>query len=143
MFAYLYQLGSVPYFTHGFSGSEYDMIYEWYTTHDTDYDEQESIVIMQAFKLMKYHGKKLFKSIIHKYHLQQFESRVRQFKPTSKMEITIHEASRQLLTLYKQYPKGHFSFCRRYEKLFFMQSGLNKLPHNHNNSVCNSPVCFA
>jgi hypothetical protein len=111
MFAYLYQVGGVPYFTQGFLESEYDMIYEWYTTDDTDYDEQESIVIMQAFKLMKYHGKKLFKSISHRYHLQQFESRVQQFKPTCKKEIAIHEVGQQLLAVYKQYPKRSIIDC--------------------------------
>jgi len=105
VFAYLYQVGGVPYFTQGFLAGEYDMIYEWYTTDESEYDEEYYNAVIQAYKQMNYFGKKLFKSISHKYHLQQFENRVQQFKPANQKDTALHEVSLQLLAVYKQYPE--------------------------------------
>jgi len=104
VFAYLYLVGGIPYFTEGFLAGEYDMIYEWYTTDESEYDEEYYNAVIQAYKQMNYFGKKLLKSISHRYHLQQFETRVRQFKPVGEKDIALHEASLQLLAIYKEYP---------------------------------------
>jgi len=104
VFAYLYQVGGIPYFMEGFLAGEYDMIYEWYTTDESEYDEEYYNAVIQGYRQINYFGKKLFKSISHRYHLQQLERRVRQFKPVGEKDIALHQASLQLLAVYNQYP---------------------------------------
>lgn len=104
VFAYLYQVGRIPYFTEGFLAGEYEMIEEWYNTGDMDYDEADYLIIKEIYRQKDYYGKKIFKSIAHKYHLQQFERRAQQFKPVSKKDLALHEVSSQLLAVYRQYP---------------------------------------
>jgi len=104
MFAYLYQVAGIPYFTYGFLSGEYDMIYEWYNTGDMDYDEADYLIMKEIYRLKDYYGKKIFKSINNEYHLQQFERRVRQFKPACEKDSALHTVSKQLLAVCKQYP---------------------------------------
>lgn len=104
VFAYLHQVCGIPYFTDGFLAGEYEMIYKWYTTDESEYDEEYYNAFIQAYKQMNYLGSKLLKSISHNYHLKQFETRVRQFKPVGEKDIALHGVSLQLLAVYKEYP---------------------------------------
>lgn len=105
IFSYLHQIAGIPDFSNGFLGGEYEMIYEWFTEEERSNDEDDCYdEIMEAYKAMRYYGKKLFKSIGHVYHLQQFEHRVRHFKPVSETDKELHAVGIQILELYKQYP---------------------------------------
>lgn len=104
VFAYLHQIGGIPYFLYGFLAGEYEMIEEWYSTGDMDYDEEDYLAVKEIYRQMRYFGRKIFNSIRHPYHLQQFENRVQQFKPDSETGIALHKVGKQLLALYKQYP---------------------------------------
>jgi len=104
IFTYLYQVAGVPYFLDGFLGSEYDMIYEWYTNDPADYDETDYNEIMESFRVMNYFGAKLLKSIRHKYHLQQFQNRVQHFIPKTPNDGELQSVGIELLNIYLQCP---------------------------------------
>lgn len=104
MFAYLYQVAGIPYFTNCFLGGEYEMIHDWYTDATDDYDEDLFIEVMETYRLMDHFGKRFLKSIRHPYHLQQFEDRVKAFKPRNESEQGLKEVSQCLLNLYQRHP---------------------------------------
>lgn len=104
VFAYLHQVCGIPYFTEGFLAGEYEILYEWYTTDEPDYDEEYYHAFIQAYEQMGYFGGKLLKSICHKYHLKLFETRARQFKPMGEIDTALHEVALQLLAVYMAYP---------------------------------------
>ncbi len=105
----------MPYFIDGFLEGEYEHIYDWYSQDPDEYDQKEYTEMLQDYKAMNFFGKKLLKSIKHKYHLQQFENRVITFKPTTKVDAEILRVSMLVLNLYKQYPTRNLFdnlYCR-------------------------------
>lgn len=104
VFAYLHQVAGVPYFSDGFLGGEYEMIYEWYTEAQGDFDESDCNEIIETYRSMDYFGKKLFKSIRHKYHLEKFQNRVLGFVPKTKNDRELLAVGKEILDVYLQYP---------------------------------------
>ena len=104
VFAYLHQVAGMPYFIDGFLEGEYEHIYDWYSQDPDEYDQKEYTEMLQDYRAMNFFGKKLLKSIRHKYHLQQFENRVTNFKPATKNDTEILRVGTMVLNLYKQYP---------------------------------------
>ena len=104
IFGYLYQIAQIPYFTEGYLSDTYDMIYNWITEDPNAFDEEDHLYILEEFKEMEYTGRRLFKSIRHPYHVQQFENRVQRFKPAIANDEALLAIGTKLLYLYKQHP---------------------------------------
>jgi len=104
VFAYLWQVAGMPDFYDGFVGGYYETIKEWYTQDPRDYDEDVCDELTSTYRSMEYFGRKVFKSIRHKYHLEQFENRVRSFVPKTANDKELLTVASEILNLYLTYP---------------------------------------
>lgn len=105
VFAYLRQVAGVPDFHDGFVGGYYQTIQEWYTQDPRDYDEDVCNELTSTYRSMEYFGRKVFKSIRNKYHLEQFENRVRSFAPKTANDRELLATGTEILNLYLAYPE--------------------------------------
>ena len=107
-FAYLHQIGGMPYFDGDFLGGMYEMIANWFTEDPTAFDEDDYKAVVQDIHLMNYYGDKLFKSIRHPYHLQQFQSRLLAFIPQTEQDKQLWEICDKLHSLWQGFPQRNF-----------------------------------
>jgi hypothetical protein len=114
VFAYLWQVAGVPDFHDGFVGGYYETIQDWYTQDPRDCDEDVCDELTGTYRSMQYFGRKVFKSIRHKYHLEQFESRVRNFTPKTANDRGLFAVATEIHNMYLAYPKRRITDNIRY-----------------------------
>jgi len=116
VFAYLYQVAKMPFYTDSSSYLfyEYEMLENW--VQDDPENAEDYVTQLEQIRQAHYFGGKLLRQIRHPYHLQQFENRVNRYAPKTPADTELQEVSRELLQLYKRYPKNHL-FLSVHEKL--------------------------
>lgn len=103
VYACLYQLARMPYFTEddSYLGSTYDMMEEWLRE---DPDTEDYAAQVSCFNELKWFGKRILRSIRHPYHLRQFGSRLQAFQPATEHDSKLHQVCMQINELFIQYP---------------------------------------
>jgi len=117
VFAYLYQIAGMPDFHDGYVGSNYEAINDSYETGWSDIDDKDYREFMAWYKNMQYFGRKVFKSIRHPYHLQQFERRLTAFAALTDGDAELLVVSTQIFGLYSQFPSRRIFDNVRYRFL--------------------------
>lgn len=106
VYAYLYQVAVVPYYTESSSylHNTYEMMEEWVNQDPEDFDTEDYTERISAFNSLKWYGSKILRRIRHPYALQQLEKRLHAFQPCCTEEQSLHQVCSGLLKLYNEYP---------------------------------------
>lgn len=120
VFAYLYHIAGIPYYreNNSYLFYQYECMEEWLIDDLENCETEEDNSIISEFNEAIYYGDIMLRKIYNSYHLNCFEQRIENYKPSNSFQkdcLTVAEKAMALLLEYPDYTIFHNTFNREFE----------------------------